>query len=261
MKAVETNFLHFLNGQKQFIIPIYQRTYSWKLEHCRRLWDDILKAGNDDVQAHFIGSVVYIQSGVYHSSTIPQLLVIDGQQRLTTISLFLVALGNEIERRNLNLDISKRKLFNYYLLNSDEGGELRYKLLLTKSDKATLIRLIDEIDTSESTAENLKTNYKFFAEILSSPDIDLHKIYKGLGKLLIVDISLDRTYDNPQLIFESLNSTGLDLSQADLIRNYVLMGLEPKHQENLYNNYWYLWNRGLLILIGLICLINLCEII
>lgn len=240
MKATETKFLDFLKGPKQFIIPIYQRTYSWTQKQCEQLWKDIIRAGTDDsVSGHFVGSIVYIQKGLYHSSSVPQLLVIDGQQRLTTLSLLLIAMGQAISQREEESDISQKKLYNYFLLNSEEDNDLHYKLLLTQSDKTTLIHLLEGKSLPEHYSKRLSENHRFFEEKIDKSSIDLKTLYQGIAKLIIVDISLDHEHDNPQLIFESLNSTGLELSQADLIRNYILMGLEPKVQERLYNDFWY----------------------
>ncbi|NTU82079.1 MAG: DUF262 domain-containing protein [Chloroflexales bacterium] len=240
MKATETKFLPFLQGTKQFIIPIYQRTYSWTLAQCQQLWDDIRRVSADEhASGHFVGSIVYIDKGLYQISSVPQLLVIDGQQRLTTLSLLLAALGKAIEERGAKLDVTRKKINNYYLLNSDEDDELRYKLLLTQSDKDTLIGTVEDAPAAAVAANRIVENYAFFLSQLRKVDTDLAQIYQGIGKLIIVDISLDRERDNPQLIFESLNSTGLKLSQADLIRNYVLMGLENKEQSALYSQYWF----------------------
>lgn len=240
MKAVETNLLKFMQGTKQFIIPIYQRKYSWTIKQCRQLWNDIVRAAEDEkIKGHFVGSIVYIEQGLYQVSSVPQLLVIDGQQRLTTLTLLLLALGKAIEESGQSLDITKKKIMNYYLVNSEEEGELYHKLILTQSDKDTLINLILDKKLPEEYSPRVYENYNFFAESIKNSGIDLNKLYKGISKLIIVDISLDRDHDNPQLIFESLNSTGLDLSQADLIRNFVLMKLEPKEQAELYREYWY----------------------
>ncbi|MFS0860643.1 DUF262 domain-containing protein [Paenibacillus taichungensis] len=240
MKAQETNFLKFLQGTKQFVIPIYQRKYSWTIQQCRQLWNDILRAAEDDqLKGHFVGSIVYIEKGLYQISSVPQLLVIDGQQRMTTLTLFLLALGKAIEDSGQTHDISKRKIMNYYLVNSEEDDELFYKLVLTQSDKNTLIQLLSEKKLSEEYSQRVYENYSFFVDAIKKSEIDLNRLYRGISKLIVVDIALDRDHDNPQLIFESLNSTGLDLTQADLIRNYVLMQLEPKEQNNIYTNYWY----------------------
>lgn len=238
MKANEVNLLKFLQGPKQFLIPIFQRRYSWEKRHCDQLWKDIIRVGKDrNAYAHFLGSVVYMEHGLYSVSTIPQLLVIDGQQRLTTLSLLLSALGRAIEARGVEIGITQRRLENYYLFNADEDDEYRYKQLLTRRDNDTLIQLLEHRELPADASPRLLENHQFFEEKLQSENLEV--VYDGIQKLMIVDISLNRDYDNPQLIFESLHSTGLDLSQADLIRNYVLMGQERNIQNRLYEDYWF----------------------
>ncbi|MGE7662869.1 GmrSD restriction endonuclease domain-containing protein [Peribacillus sp. NPDC097197] len=240
VKASETNFLKFLQGTKQFIIPIYQRKYSWTAEQCKQLWNDILRASkDDDIKGHFVGSIVYIEKGLYQISAVPQLLVIDGQQRMTTLTLLLLALGEAIKDSGQTFDITRKKIMNYYLVNNEEEDELYHKLLLTQTDKETLLSLINGKELPEEYSQRVFENFQFFLDQIRKSGIDLNLLYRGIAKLIVVDISLDRDHDNPQLIFESLNSTGLDLSQADLIRNYVLMKLDPAEQEVLYKNYWH----------------------
>ena len=240
MKATETPLVKFLQGTRQFIIPIYQRTYSWTEKQCEQLWHDIIQvAQNKEIPAHFIGSIVYIEKGLYQVSDVPQLLVIDGQQRLTTLSLLLAAFGKALEDQDDNSEITTKKIKNYFLFNSEESGEKRYKLILTQSDKDTLINLLEGRNTTEKYSKNIINNFKYFQNQIAKNEIDLDLLYQGICKLIIVDISLDSNHDKPQLIFESLNSTGLELSQADLIRNYVLMGLEREKQEEIYKNHWY----------------------
>ena len=238
MQASEANLLQFLDNRQQFMVPIFQRRHSWEKRHCEQLWKDVLRIGKDEsAVAHFLGSIVYIDAGIYSASRVSQLLLIDGQQRLTTLSLLLFALGKAIEERDIEIDIDRGTIEEYYLFNLREEGELHYKLLLTKHDKETLIHLLNDRDLPADKSHRMEENYRFFEAKLKSTD--LQAVYKGIQKLMIVDISLNRDYDNPQLIFESLNSTGLDLSQADLIRNYVLMGQEPNFQNRLYETYWY----------------------
>ena len=242
MKAAENQLLPFLEGKKQFIIPIYQRTYSWTTEQCEQLWNDIVRAAtHDEVKGHFVGSIVYIQKGLFQVAHIPQLLVIDGQQRLTTLSLLLVALARFARESTLPIHISHEDIYDSYLINKHGRDEQRYKLLLTQSDKDTLIELIDHPERARPATriQRLIENYLFFEEQIRQSNIDPYTLYIGISKLIIVEISLDRDHDNPQLIFESLNSTGMDLSQADLIRNYVLMGLDNDEQTKLYRSYWY----------------------
>lgn len=239
MKATEAKLLDFLKKSPQFIIPIYQRTYSWTESECLQLWDDIIRTGeNDNISAHFIGSIVYIEKGLYQVSSQSSLLVIDGQQRLTTLSLIIEALARHLGDTEPLEGFSTKKLRNYYLLNPLEDGELRYKLLLTQTDKQSLLALVDQKPWPSESSHRLKENFEFFERMIKRLGNDLVPFCKGIAKLVIVDISLNRDQDNPQLIFESMNSTGRELSQADLIRNFILMGLEPEHQTRLYNDYW-----------------------
>ncbi|GLT22954.1 hypothetical protein GCM10007933_24150 [Zoogloea oryzae] len=242
MKATEANLLKFLRKSPQFVIPIYQRNYSWTAAQCRQLWSDLMRAGRDEkVNAHFIGSIVYVERGLSSVTSQEALLVIDGQQRLTTSTLLIAALAKHFETQGLSelLDtFSHKKLRNYYLLNPDEEGERHFKLILSETDKDTLLSLLQGAPMPAETSTRITENYALFQELIATHQGELEAICQGLAKLVIVDVSLDRSQDNPQLIFESMNSTGLELSQADLIRNYILMGLEPKLQTELYKTYW-----------------------
>lgn len=239
MKATEAKLLEFLKKSPQFVIPIYQRTYSWGERECRQLWDDILRTGrNDAVSAHFVGSIVYVEKGLYSVSSQSPLLVIDGQQRLTTVTLLVEALARSLGETEPLEGFSAKKLRNYYLLNPLEDGERRYKLLLSQTDRASLIALLDGHPKPKDYSLRVEANLEFFKERVAEVKDELPALCKGLAKLVIVDISLNRDQDNPQLIFESLNSTGRELSQADLIRNFILMGIEPQIQTRLYEQYW-----------------------
>lgn len=242
MKATEANLLKFLRKSPQFVIPIYQRNYSWTEAQCRQLWADLIRAGRDDkVNAHFIGSIVYVERGLSTVTTEEALLVIDGQQRLTTSTLLIAALAEHFKTHNVAelLDaFSFKKLRNYYLLNPDEDGDRHYKLILSETDKDTLLALLQDTPMPAQASTRITENYALFQSLIEEHQQELEAICQGLAKLVIVDVALDRSQDNPQLIFESMNSTGLELSQADLIRNYILMGLEPKLQTELYNTYW-----------------------
>lgn len=240
MRATESNLLKLLQGTKQFSIPIYQRTYSWTTKQCQQLWNDIIRLIRDEkIPGHFIGSIVYIEQGIYQASAVSQLLVIDGQQRLTTLSLLLTAIGKAMDAAKTEAEITRKKINSYYLFNMEESRELKYKLKLTQSDHDTFIRMIEDREQPIGASQPIVDNYGFFEKQIRESGIDPQILFKAVGKLIIVDVSLDRDHDNPQLIFESLNSTGLDLSQADLIRNFVLMGLKPAEQNDLYTNYWY----------------------
>lgn len=240
MKATEARLLEFLKKSPQFVIPIYQRTYSWGERECRQLWDDIMRAGRvKEVPAHFVGSIVYVEKGLYQVAVQSSLLVIDGQQRLTTVSLLIEALARSLSDAQEPIEgFSSKKLRHYYLLNREEEGELRYKLLLSQTDKSSLIALMDQRELPNDHSVRVKANFDLFTELIAGTEDDLVSLCTGLAKLMVVDISLSRDADNPQLIFESLNSTGRELSQADLIRNFILMGLEQDLQTRLYEQYW-----------------------
>jgi len=244
VKATATRLLDFLRKSPQFVIPIYQRTYSWTEKECRQLWDDIVRTGeNEKVTAHFIGSIVYVEKGLYQVSTQSPLLVIDGQQRLATVALLINALAKSLElldenRREPVEGFSPRKLQNYYLMNPEESGEQRFKLILSQTDKTTLISILDGRELPNDVSLRVVENYRLFQSWIAASNGDFVAVCNGLAKLVVVDIALDRDQDNPQLIFESMNSTGRELTQADLIRNFILMGLEPDLQTNLYEKYW-----------------------
>lgn len=243
LQAGETTLNKLLNTSRQFIVPIFQRNYSWQKSQYEQLWFDILRASKfKEKQNHFIGSIVYIDMGT-PAGRPQQLLLIDGQQRLTTISILLCAIKDYVQKFNLETKlINLAKIKNQFLYNSDEIDEDRYKLLLNVQDKETYIKLIDNtIFTVNKPATNIIKCYEFFYEriedfIKQHGQID--EIYAGIFKLSLVSISLDKDSDNSQMIFESMNSTGKDLSQTDLLRNYLLMDLTPEKQTRLYKTYW-----------------------
>ena len=239
MKAHEASLLEFLKRSPQFVIPIYQRTYSWTERECWQLWDDIVRTGkNSAISAHFVGSIVYIAQGIYQVSSQSQLLVIDGQQRLTTIMLILEALAKRLGDEEPVDGFSAKKLRHYYLLNPLEEHERGFKLLLTQTDKQSLLALMRQMPQPAEPSVRINENFAFFQKRIEALGGDLTDLCNGLSRLMIVDIALSRDQDNPQLIFESMNSTGRDLSQADLIRNFILMGQEPSHQTRLYEEHW-----------------------
>ncbi|ADN79640.1 RloF [Helicobacter pylori 908] len=232
MKAEATTLLGFFeeNQNNQFVIPIYQRVYSWEKEQCEQLWDDIIKiGGNDKMNGHFIGSILYVLDGNTPSSP---LLIIDGQQRLTTITLLCIALRNHLS------DEVKREEIESYLINNNKDGDKKFRLILSESDKDTLLSLIDKNKRKPSEPSvKIVENFKLFEKWISENTDKLETIFKGLEKLMIVYIALDKE-DDPQLIFESMNSKGIELTQTDLIRNYIVMETEVEKQEDFYNGYW-----------------------
>ncbi|MGL2387754.1 GmrSD restriction endonuclease domain-containing protein [Helicobacter pylori] len=240
MDACATTLLGFFEEYQnnQFVIPIYQRVYSWGKEQCEQLWDDIIKiGGNDKINGHFIGSILYVLDGNTPSSP---LLIIDGQQRLTTITLLFIALRDHLNDEDELLEkFSCQKIQNRYLINSDEKGDKKFRLILSESDKDTLLSLIDK-NRRKPNEPSLKImeNFKLFEKWISENTDKLETIFKGLEKLMIVWIALKKEKDDPQLIFESMNSKGIELTQTDLIRNYIIMETEVEKQEDFYNQYW-----------------------
>lgn len=246
MKATEAKLLQILGAVSQFIIPIYQRTYSWTQKECQQLWADILRAGStEEIGVHFIGSVVHIDEGLGNLAVQAPKLVIDGQQRLTTVTLLLTALADVLnalpeEQQEPIEEFAPAIIRETYLTRRHQKGDKRFKLLLSDTDRVTLMALVDP-NAAALPAEpsiRIQENYKYFFEQLGAQTTDLAVVCRGISKLLVVDVALSRDQDNPQLIFESMNSTGRELSQADLIRNYVLMGQPPDLQERLYTLHW-----------------------
>ncbi|QIC80892.1 DUF262 domain-containing protein [Helicobacter pylori] len=240
MDAKATTLLGFFeeNQNNQFVIPIYQRLYSWEKEQCEQLWDDIIKiGGNDKMNGHFIGSILYVLDGNTPSSP---LLIIDGQQRLTTITLLFIALRNRSSDEVKILEKFSRKEIESYLINSNKDGDKKFRLILSESDKDTLLFLIDKNKRKPSEPSvKIMENFKLFEKWISENTDKLETIFKGLEKFMIVWIALEKGKDDPQLIFESMNSKGIELTQTDLIRNYIIMETETEEkQKDFYNGYW-----------------------
>ncbi|HZK08494.1 MAG TPA: DUF262 domain-containing protein [Bacteroidales bacterium] len=236
MKATETKVEDFLSSNKtQFIIPVYQRNYDWSTGQCKQLLDDILEVGTEKMNTHFIGSIVFIHDDVYTASRIKELTVIDGQQRLTTLTLIYLVLhrlAKELKDEGLENEISET-----YLINKFAPEEEKLKLRPAENNDKALKYLLRGDDKEDFTDfSKLIDNFNYFKGRITEENYQF--VLKGLSKLMFVEVSLERGKDNPQRIFESLNSTGLELSQADLIRNYILMGLKPKEQNIIYQNYW-----------------------
>ena len=184
MKATEAKLLDFLKRSPQFVIPVYQRTYSWTERECRQLWDDILRTGNDDqIAAHFVGSIVYIEEGVYQVTSQSPLLVIDGQQRLTTVMLILEALARHVGDEEPVDGFSPKKLRSYYLLNPLEEKERGFKLVLTQTDKASLIALLRQRPLPTEASLRVKENFEFFELQIAALGNGLTPLCRGLAKL------------------------------------------------------------------------------
>lgn len=242
MKAIDCQFLEIINGSKQFVVPVFQRDYTWTKQEWAQLWNDVLRASESGpTSRHFFGSIVYI--GEEPDAVFNTYQVIDGQQRLATVLLLLTALRDHIMQSGWEGgpdSPTADKIGDYYLKNRHEPARRTHKLRLRRHDDRTLQRLIDGTPANENSAPGVppavRDAYDYFREKLDGTDPDA--VYRGLGRLQVVNVSLKRSVDDPQLIFESLNSTGVALSQSDLVRNYLLMGLTEADQSRLYENYW-----------------------
>lgn len=237
MKASEEMLFRLLEGgDKRFVVPVYQRPYSWKKANCELLIKDLSELAKRDSNAtHFFGSIVYVVNNI---GSFNEYVIIDGQQRITTISLLLLAIRNYITDKSLSIGVSSTEITNRYLTDAYSDSAKKLKLKLVQGDDDAYDRLIESAQPIANN--NVTVNYNFFYDTLSSlSDNEIKGLYEAIKKLIIVNISLNpHNGDDPQLIFESLNSTGLDLEEADKIRNYVLMKMTSNQQERIYKNYW-----------------------
>lgn len=236
MNGNAQKLIKYMDGaSKRFIIPVYQRNYDWKMEHCKQLYDDLVKVIRQNRKSHFFGSIVSVQS---ETGTMEEFLIIDGQQRLTTISLLLLAIyhllcsGKMVSHDRQLTD----KILKKYLIDEYEPEEKRIKLKPIKNDQKAFGILFDK-DEERIPDSNLTINYQYFYDRIQREELNIDDLFDAICRLEIINISLNHE-DNPQLIFESLNSTGLDLSEGDKIRNYILMGLPNDQQTKFYEKYW-----------------------
>ena len=238
--------LDFLGGenQPQTVVPVYQRTYAWEEKECLQLWKDILAIGREDGESarHFTGFIVYVTVG---PGTDSSRLIIDGQQRLATVTLMLAALVEMLDNSegSTNLPISADEIRNKYLIQGTEVGEEHFRLILSKSDKEILKAIVksDELTHDKSTqpVKNYELLKKQLGLIMKSNQDSLKTVWEGLNRLVIVEIALKQGEFNPQLIYDSMNSTGRELSHFDRIRNFALMNLKPEIQSNFYERSWH----------------------
>lgn len=239
MKASEKKIKDLFSEAKTFFaIPVYQRDYNWQEKHCKQLFEDILNVGKDiDITSHFIGSIVYIHEGVYGIGE-KEFYVIDGQQRMITITLLHIALYHRLKESK---EEYADEIYELYLVNKFSKRDIKLKLLPPEENLNILNKILEENweELEDYQDRNIVKNYKFFKEIISNySNEEIEYLLAGLDKIIYVDIALEKDKDDPQRIFESLNSTGLDLSQGDLIRNYILMDLEREKQNLVYKNLW-----------------------
>lgn len=236
MKGSETKLLEYMEGaKKRFVIPVYQRNYDWKTENCKQLYDDLIRVVKKKRSSHFFGSMVssYQPNGRY-----TEYLVIDGQQRLTTVSLLLLAMFRLIKEGKVipNTETMAQEIYEDYLVDKHQPKETRVKLKPVKNDRSAFEKLFD-VEDEKDKQSNLTYNYEYFYNRIQKEEISIEELYDALFALEIINIELT-TDDDPQLIFESLNSTGLALSEGDKIRNYILMGLKTSLQNDYYEKYW-----------------------
>ena len=235
MKGDAQPLIKFFDGSdKRFIIPLYQRNYDWKEDNCEQLFQDLLKMHHSDRKSHFFGSIVSnIQSGTEDR------FIIDGQQRITTVSLMLIAMVNAYKAGDIQATDSKLvdKIFKRYLVDEYQEDERKVKLKPIKKDMDAFDSLLYKPKDQYVKGSNVTRNYEFFYDKIMKSGLTMDELFETIKKLEVINIKLDED-DDPQLIFESLNSTGLDLSEADKIRNYLLMSLAPAEQDDLYTRYW-----------------------
>ncbi len=236
MNAHELQINTFLQAPNvQFIIPVYQRNYDWTNTECKELLNDIISVESEKRGTHFIGSIVFVHEGTYSTSEVKELVIIDGQQRLTTINILYVALYR-FAKENSHLQEAER-LYNMFLTNQYvQKEESKLKLKQTDTNSLAFKAIMKGTEKEYSAFSNVIENYNYFRTVIENFNFEL--ILKGLNRLIFVEISLERDKDDPQRIFESLNSTGLDLSQSDLIRNFILMDLSPKDQNRIFETIW-----------------------
>lgn len=238
MHAQEKPFLQFLEGvDKKFVIPVYQRNYDWRREHCDQLYNDLLDITKYKFKNHFLGSIVYVFD---ESRPGMEFLIIDGQQRIATISLLLLAIHNLLDKGEIEskAELLKEQISELYLIDKFSKREKRIKLKPVKADNQAFLKLFNNNSEDYIWSSNITKNYLYFLNRIKESKILADDLFEAIKKLVIVDIRLNSNDDDPQLIFESLNSTGLNLTQADLVRNYILMGKLKDIQEKYYEAYW-----------------------
>ena len=246
MKIIEGEISRLLEGKVQYQIPIYQRKYSWEKEHCERLLEDIIKVAEDEKRSsHFIGSIIYMApDGWQNESALKKYQVIDGQQRLTTISLLLIALGDYSQEvlppdDTVHSGLLPEAIKEDYLINKRFTDDDYYKLKLTEEDFNVYKSLLSKRALPDGVqSSQLYDNYLTFLKNMRTLQKAPATIFAGINKLKIGDISLVPE-DNAQLVFETVNSTGLRLSETDKIRNFMMMNLDENKQKELYNEYWH----------------------
>lgn len=250
MDAGKKILLDLFTGSLRFVVPVYQRRYSWGETQCRQLWADIVTAGRHPERTHFTGSIVWMQDGGIGPDGVSRCQLIDGQQRLASVTLLLIALAEYAREHPESLRFSADMLIDRgYLVDKYATGEGRYKLTLSSDDREVLHSMCDHVIAPDrpnhaNMGSRLETNLDLFRSLVAAID-DANVVWNGLQRLEVVSVTLDQGRDEPQLVFESMNSTGLDLETSDLVRNYMLMGCSMAEQKTLYEDYWLPMERVL----------------
>ena len=219
MKGDAVKLVQFLEGsQKRFVIPVYQRNYDWKKENCIQLYNDLVSLIKKKKANHFFGSIVsYVQN--------KDVIIIDGQQRITTVSLIMIAMMNAIKKGALipEDELLYERLRDTYILDRFRKEERKVRLKPFRNDCDAFDRLIFKEEEEYVEDSKVTMNYRYFYDrMVNSKEITLDELYTALESLEIIEILIEPDHgDDPQLIFESLNSTGLDLTESDKIRNFV----------------------------------------
>ncbi|MCU4493417.1 DUF262 domain-containing protein [Acinetobacter guillouiae] len=236
MKGEAKQFVKFIDGSdKRFIIPVYQRNYNWQNKHCAQLLNDLKGLIKKNDAPHFFGSIVssHMQGGKKED-----FLIIDGQQRLTTISILLIAIVDLLKHKKVIPKDNRliEKITKKHLVDEYQEDQRKIRLKPIKDDCKAFDALFgDESDFVDGS--NVTSNFRYFRDRILNENIDIDNLYDAISRLHIIDIFLEKD-DDPQLIFESLNSTGLELEEGDKIRNFILMGLSPELQEKYYETFW-----------------------
>ena len=237
MQGSDSFLLELLSAsRRRFIIPVYQRNYDWKKANCEQLYNDLIDVAINGKQTHFFGSIVS------YALSREEIVLIDGQQRITTVSLILIAIVNAIKSGAVTPDdpVLGEQILEDYIVDKHHKTERKVRLKPFRDDCEAFDNLIYKSEDEYIADSKVTLNYRYFYDrIVNEKAVSVDDLYEAINKLQIIDIQLEpKRGDDPQLIFESLNSTGLDLTESDKIRNFVLMGLSPEVQERFYDSYW-----------------------
>lgn len=236
MKGYAKPLIEFIDGQQiQFVIPVYQRNYDWLTDNCDQLFGDLIKLSQSKRHFHFFGSIVTTSAGNSFNR-----LVIDGQQRLTTISILLLAGIKAVQNKAMEIsdEVNLDKAYQMFLQAKFCRSERKIKLVPIENDRIAYDKIFygeELLDENSRITRNYRHFYNKLTRIPHALSFD--QLLDTIERLQIISIELDSD-DDAQLIFESLNSTGLALTEADKIRNYLLMSLTPDEQQVCFKNYW-----------------------